>query len=117
MLKINFLHVPEFKSHFRLRRDTFEYLVSTLEPFLKTQSASGIGGPPEPAVKQLLITLCMLSNQEIFRFVMQHLFVKFKCYINKCVVTTPTTTPLSSQILMLMKLHIKFLIVVMIILV
>ncbi|KAK9688385.1 DDE superfamily endonuclease [Popillia japonica] len=57
----------DFKSHFRLRRDTFEQLLETLGPFLRASNPMGIGRPTHTIEKQLLITLSMLSSQNVFR--------------------------------------------------
>ncbi|XP_030757991.1 putative nuclease HARBI1 [Sitophilus oryzae] len=57
----------DFKSHFRLRRETFEFLLNILAPYLKTKGRTGVGRPTETPEKQLLVSLCMLANQEVFR--------------------------------------------------
>lgn len=59
-----------FKGTFRLNRSTFEELLNTLAPDLRINSKTGVGRPPEPPEKQLLIALCMLANQEVFRYVL-----------------------------------------------
>ena len=58
-----------FKRNFRLSRDTFEWLIESLEncPELLPQNIGKGGGAIVPLVKQLLVTLELLGNLIPFR--------------------------------------------------
>ncbi|KAI4454106.1 hypothetical protein MML48_scaffold00000245 [Holotrichia oblita] len=62
-------NLDDFKCHFRLHRDTFQYLLEILSPHLIEQSRKGAGPHTYSPNRQLLVTLTMLSNQEVYRIV------------------------------------------------
>ncbi|KAF5297280.1 hypothetical protein FQA39_LY12119 [Lamprigera yunnana] len=62
-------YLPDFRCHFRVWKDTFEHLLHILGPSLKEQNASGVGRYTYPPEKQLLVTLSMLENQEVYRLI------------------------------------------------
>ncbi|KAK4875415.1 hypothetical protein RN001_011837 [Aquatica leii] len=59
----------EFRSHFRLRRETFEHLLQILAPALLQQNAKGVGRHTHSAEMQLLVALSMLANQVVYRLI------------------------------------------------
>lgn len=62
---IPFMSEHIFKSHFRMRRSTFDKILNLLND---TQPlTTGRGHPEMPYEKQLLITIWSLSNPECFR--------------------------------------------------
>lgn len=59
----------DFRSHFRLRRDTFEYVLQILGPHLIETNVNGVGSHTYPPQIQLLVAISMLANQEVYRTV------------------------------------------------
>lgn len=59
-------HDDTFKSHFRMKRQTFSWLVQKLAPFLEKD---GPGHPMLNPEKSLLVTLWLLANLETYRSV------------------------------------------------
>lgn len=57
----------DFRRHFRLRRDTFEHLLEILSSSLIHQNTRGVGRHTHSPETQLLVALCMLANQEVYR--------------------------------------------------
>ncbi|KAH0561129.1 hypothetical protein KQX54_013475 [Cotesia glomerata] len=57
-----------FKSHFRMRRDTFEFLINLLGPELQKQSVR-YGRNPISVEKQLLLSIWTMSTPDSYRSV------------------------------------------------
>lgn len=53
----------DFKSHFRIRRETFEVLVQHIGPYLLQQD----NWPTVPSEKQIATALRIFGNQEVYR--------------------------------------------------
>lgn len=57
----------DFKSHFRVQRDTFEQLAQTIGPALIERE----NAPNMPPVKQIAIALWIFGNQEVYRLLIK----------------------------------------------
>lgn len=63
---VHHYHDDTFKSHFRMKRQTFSWLVQKLAPFLEKD---GPGHPMLNPEKSLLVTLWLLASLETYRSV------------------------------------------------
>ncbi|XP_067208555.1 uncharacterized protein [Linepithema humile] len=85
---IVFLHyfIIDFKSHFRINRNTFEYLIQTFGAALLENNPILKKCPKLSPSKQLAIAVWFFGNQEVYRFVIKTFDFSVLLYNNKNII-------------------------------
>ncbi|KAJ3655831.1 hypothetical protein Zmor_014941 [Zophobas morio] len=111
MQTISMYRPDEFRSHFRMYRETFHGIVELLAPKIVNVEQFGPGRPHINVEKQVLVFLWFMANQEVFRSIADrfdlskstcwdsvHKIASILCQISKDHIVWPTKRQLNETI-------------------